>query len=291
MLSACLIAGAGFLPIGLRLPGQKQNIALYTSDVCVQHDPGGAHPESPARLRRLLEALRDEWVPEFGENLLVCEPKVDVTREQLLRIHTQKHVNRVEAAMTQAKVAGLLGARVPLDADTLASSGTKAAATRAAGLVIAAVDDVLGGKIKAAPLPGGKKLFDDRSAARVRAGAAGAKAGGARAVSKADVRPRRAFVMSRPPGHHAEVDSAQGFCFYNNVMVGVAHAQKKYGLKRVAILDFDVHYAGARILDWHLGPELWNWNPGTLESGPLLPAVAAGPLRSDSPTARAPVRG
>jgi len=56
------------------------------------------------------------------------------------------------------------------------------------------------------------------------------------------VRPRRAFVMSRPPGHHAEVDSAQGFCFYNNVMVGVAHAQKKYGLKRVAILDFDVHH-------------------------------------------------
>jgi acetoin utilization deacetylase AcuC-like enzyme len=227
-------AGA-FLPF--RLPGTKQNVALYTSEVCVQHDPGPQHPESPARLQRLRQAMQEEWLPEFGEHILVCEPAVDVTREQLRRVHTQKHVNRVQGAFSQAQVTGLVGARVPLDADTLVSGGTGAAASRAAGLVIAAVDDVLGGKLKEAPLPGGRKLFDDRSARKVKQGV-----GSMVALPAADARPRRAFVMARPPGHHAEAESAQGFCFYNNVMVGVAHAQRVYGLERVAILDFDVHH-------------------------------------------------
>lgn len=53
---------------------------------------------------------------------------------------------------------------------------------------------------------------------------------------------RRAFVMVRPPGHHAEADAAGGFCIYNNVMVGVAHAQAVHNVTRVATLDFDVHH-------------------------------------------------
>jgi acetoin utilization deacetylase AcuC-like enzyme len=225
-----------FLPLP-RLPGTKQNVAVYTSEVCVQHDPGPQHPECPARLQRLRQALREDWLPEFGEHLLVCEPDIDVTREQLLRVHTQKHVKRVQGAFSQAQVAGLVGARLPLDADTLVSGGTGAAASRAAGLVIAAVDDVLGGQMKTAPLPGGKKLFDDRSARKVKQGT-----GSMVTLPTVDSRPRRAFVMARPPGHHAEAESAQGFCFFNNVMVGVAHAQQVYGLKRVAVLDFDVHH-------------------------------------------------
>ncbi len=51
-----------------------------------------------------------------------------------------------------------------------------------------------------------------------------------------------AFCNIRPPGHHALPDRAMGFCFFNNVAVGVAHAIEKYGLERVAILDFDVHH-------------------------------------------------
>lgn len=51
----------------------------------------------------------------------------------------------------------------------------------------------------------------------------------------------RAFCNVRPPGHHAERDRAMGFCFFNNVAVGAAHALAAYGLRRVAILDFDVH--------------------------------------------------
>lgn len=51
-----------------------------------------------------------------------------------------------------------------------------------------------------------------------------------------------AFVAMRPPGHHAETDRAMGFCFFNNVAVAARHARDKWGLKRVAIVDFDVHH-------------------------------------------------
>jgi len=53
---------------------------------------------------------------------------------------------------------------------------------------------------------------------------------------------RNAFCGVRPPGHHAERDRAMGFCFYNNVAVGAAHALGVHGLERVAIVDFDVHH-------------------------------------------------
>ena len=51
-----------------------------------------------------------------------------------------------------------------------------------------------------------------------------------------------AFCAVRPPGHHAESARAMGFCFFNNVAVGAAHAMEQYGLQRVAIADFDVHH-------------------------------------------------
>ena len=50
-----------------------------------------------------------------------------------------------------------------------------------------------------------------------------------------------AFCGVRPPGHHAESGQAMGFCLYNNIAVGAAHALQQYDLKRVAIVDFDVH--------------------------------------------------
>lgn len=50
------------------------------------------------------------------------------------------------------------------------------------------------------------------------------------------------FCNVRPPGHHAERSHAMGFCFFNNVAVGVAYALEQYQLKRVAIIDFDAHH-------------------------------------------------
>jgi acetoin utilization deacetylase AcuC-like enzyme len=53
---------------------------------------------------------------------------------------------------------------------------------------------------------------------------------------------KNAFACTRPPGHHAEPDKAMGFCFFNNIAIAAKYALEKYSLKRVAIIDFDVHH-------------------------------------------------
>jgi acetoin utilization deacetylase AcuC-like enzyme len=50
------------------------------------------------------------------------------------------------------------------------------------------------------------------------------------------------FVAMRPPGHHAEHDRAMGFCFFNNAAVAAHHARRRWGITRVAVVDFDVHH-------------------------------------------------
>ena len=51
-----------------------------------------------------------------------------------------------------------------------------------------------------------------------------------------------AFCAVRPPGHHAARNKASGFCFFNNVSVAAKYALERYNLKRVAVVDFDVHH-------------------------------------------------
>jgi acetoin utilization deacetylase AcuC-like enzyme len=70
--------------------------------------------------------------------------------------------------------------------------------------------------------------------------AAGAVVAGVDAVMQGKV--RTAFAAVRPPGHHAAPDVPGGFCLINNAAVGARHAQAKYGVERVAIVDFDVHH-------------------------------------------------
>jgi acetoin utilization deacetylase AcuC-like enzyme len=52
----------------------------------------------------------------------------------------------------------------------------------------------------------------------------------------------RAFCAVRPPGHHAESSRAMGFCLFNNVAIGARYAQRRYGVERIAIVDWDVHH-------------------------------------------------
>jgi acetoin utilization deacetylase AcuC-like enzyme len=83
-------------------------------------------------------------------------------------------------------------------------------------------------------------------------------------------RVRRAFCAVRPPGHHASRDRGMGFCLFNNVAIGVRHAQRRHGVERVLIVDWDVHHGNGTqdvfvadgsvlFFDTHQHP----WYPGT----------------------------
>ncbi|KAI9719928.1 MAG: hypothetical protein M1828_005966 [Chrysothrix sp. TS-e1954] len=62
---------------------------------------------------------------------------------------------------------------------------------------------------------------------------------------------RRAFVCIRPPGHHCSSDHPSGFCWLNNVHVGIEHAAQTYGLTHAAIIDFDLHHGdGSQAITW-----------------------------------------
>jgi acetoin utilization deacetylase AcuC-like enzyme len=103
---------------------------LYTHPVCLEHDPGPHHPESPARLRAVINALAD---PEFAA--LERREAPEAALQDLLRVHPRPHVERVLRAVPKA-------GHVGIDADTVLSPASGAAALRAAGAVVAAVDAV-----------------------------------------------------------------------------------------------------------------------------------------------------
>lgn len=108
-------------------------LQLYTHAVCLQHDPGPGHAESPARLRAVLNALDQD---RFAIVDRVEAPRA--TREQLLRVHTADHVDRILSITPD-------DGTVRLDEDTLMSPASAEAGLRAAGALVAAVDAVMKG--------------------------------------------------------------------------------------------------------------------------------------------------
>ena len=65
-----------------------------------------------------------------------------------------------------------------------------------------------------------------------------------------------AFCAVRPPGHHATRGRPMGFCMFNNIAVGAAHALEAHGLERVAVLDFDVHHGNGTEDAFHDDPRV-----------------------------------
>jgi acetoin utilization deacetylase AcuC-like enzyme len=164
-------------------------VALITHPDCELHNTGFGHPESPDRLRAVMDYLpaRGLW------DRLTLHQAPMVSREQLCRAHDSDYVNAVMAAEPAR-------GRVYLDPDTSMAPHSLNAALCAAGAVTKGVDLVMS--------------------------------------READC----AFCCVRPPGHHAEIRRSMGFCLFNNVAVGVRYAQDAYRLKRLAIVDFDVHH-------------------------------------------------
>ncbi|SMY24462.1 unnamed protein product [Zymoseptoria tritici ST99CH_1A5] len=82
-------------------------------------------------------------------------------------------------------------------------------------------------------------------------GALGAVADAVDAIFSESTKTKRAFVAVRPPGHHCSANEPSGFCWLNNVHVGIEYAAQMHGLTHAAILDFDLHHGdGSQAITW-----------------------------------------
>jgi acetoin utilization deacetylase AcuC-like enzyme len=81
-----------------------------------------------------------------------------------------------------------------------------------------------------------------------------------------------AFVATRPPGHHAETARPMGFCIFDNAAIAARYAQKRYGIARAAIIDFDVHHGnGSQEIFWDDKTVMY----GSTHQMPLFPGTGA----------------
>jgi acetoin utilization deacetylase AcuC-like enzyme len=171
---------------------------LYHHPVFAKHDTGPGHPENPARIEAVMQALKGSAFAELKRH-----EAPQASLDQIALIHSSSFIEHIQSVIPKS---GLIG----LDADTVVSPASWDAALRAAGAVCSAVDGVV-------------------------AGAA-----------------NNAFCAVRPPGHHAEPERAMGFCIFNSVAIGAAHARHQHGLERVAVIDFDVHHGnGTQAAFWN----------------------------------------
>lgn len=83
---------------------------------------------------------------------------------------------------------------------------------------------------------------------------------------------RNAFVATRPPGHHAEYKTPMGFCLFANAAVAAAHARARHGLKRIAVVDFDVHHGNGTQHLFENDPDLFY---GSSHQFPCYPGTGA----------------
>ena len=97
-----------------------------------------------------------------------------------------------------------------------------------------------------------------------------------------------AFVATRPPGHHTETARPMGFCLFNNAAIAARHAQRRHGIERAAVVDFDVHHGnGSQEIFWSDRSVMY----GSTHQMPLYPGTGAVSERGEHDTVvNAPLR-
>ncbi|KAK6175214.1 hypothetical protein SNE40_013722 [Patella caerulea] len=83
-------------------------------------------------------------------------------------------------------------------------------------------------------------------------------------------------AINRPPGHHAERDTCMGFCFFNNVAIAAKYAQNKYGVKRILILDWDVHHGNGTQNQFYNDPSVLFISLHKFDNGWFYPMAPDG---------------
>ena len=167
---------------------------------------------------------KDCWAHEMGPGHPECPARLDAIEDRLLATGVADALQRREAPL--AAIGDI----------ELAHDRMQVAAIR--GLSDQLADDILaGGPVHV--------QIDPDTALNVHTWNAALRAAGAVIAATDSVMAgemENAFCAVRPPGHHAERSKAMGFCFFNNIAIAAKYALERHGLRRVAIVDFDVHH-------------------------------------------------
>ena len=164
------------------------------------------------------------WLHEMGPGHPECPQRLDAIRERLL-------VSGVDLGLTPMQAP-----EAPLADIELAHDRMYVAALR--GMSDRLVEDFLAGGPAYAHLDADTTL--NAHTWRAALCSAGAALAATDAVLAGEL--ENAFCAVRPPGHHASANHSGGFCFFNNVAIAAKYALERHGLKRVAVVDFDVHH-------------------------------------------------
>ncbi len=167
---------------------------------------------------------RDCWLHEMGPGHPECPSRLDAIEDRLLVTGVGDALERCD--VPEASLAEIELAHDPMHIAALQGLTNRLEQELAAGG------------------PEHRQLDTDTSINRHTFKAALRSAGAALAATDAVLAGEleNAFCAVRPPGHHATRTQAMGFCFFNNVAIGVKYALERYHLKRVAVIDFDVHH-------------------------------------------------
>ncbi|MDB5778563.1 MAG: histone deacetylase superfamily [Polaromonas sp.] len=166
----------------------------------------------------------DCWKHEMGPGHPECPERLGAIESRLAACGLADSLERREAPLA------------PIGDIELAHDRMLVAAIR--GLSDQLADDILAGGPSHAQIDPDTSLNVHTWTAALRA--AGAAIAATDSVMAGEM--ANAFCAVRPPGHHAERGKAMGFCFFNNIAIAAKYALERHGLKRVAIVDFDVHH-------------------------------------------------